>query len=269
MVPTAAELAARPLADLVSLRGRTAVVTGGAAGIGRGIVRRLAEAGAAVVVADIGDTAATVTEAEHSGAGSGGRAVGTRLDVTDSAAISATAAFAVDTFGSLDIWVNNAGIYPVVAALDATDEQWDAVLDVNLRGAFIGAREAGRQMVRAGHGGVIVNVVSIAAFRAAGLMHYVASKHGLNGLTKSLAVELGPHGIRVLSVAPGMIRTPGMVVRTKDIRDVDIHAEVAARLPLRRIGEPDDIARAVLFCASDLAAFMTGSAVVVDGGDLA
>jgi NAD(P)-dependent dehydrogenase (short-subunit alcohol dehydrogenase family) len=165
--------------------------------------------------------------------------------------------------------VNNAGIYPVVQALDTTDEQWDAVHDINLRGAFVGAREAGREMVRARRGGVIINVISIAAFKAAGLMHYVASKHGLNGLTKSLAVELGPHGIRVLSVAPGMIQTPGMVVRTSEIDDVDVHAEVAARLPLRRIGEPDDIARAVLFCASDLAAFMTGSAVIVDGGDLA
>jgi NAD(P)-dependent dehydrogenase (short-subunit alcohol dehydrogenase family) len=263
MIPSAEELAARSLAELTSLRGRVAVVTGGGAGIGRGIVGRLAEAGAAVVVADIGDTSQAVAEADAHG----GRVVGRRLDVRDSAAISDMVRFTVDMFGSLDIWVNNAGIYPVVAALDTTDEQWDAVHDLNLRGAFIGAREAGREMVRAGHGGVIVNVVSIAAFRAAGPMHYVASKHGLNGLTKSLAVELGPHGIRVLSVAPGMIQTPGMDVRTEGVAGV--HDEVAASLPLRRIGTPDDIARAVLFCASDLAAFMTGSAVVVDGGDLA
>ncbi|MDT4892374.1 MAG: hypothetical protein QOE97_1409 [Pseudonocardiales bacterium] len=266
MIPTAAELAARSLAELVSLRGRTAVVTGGAAGIGLGIALRLAEAGASVVLADVTDTSAGVAKIAALGCGT---AVGHRLDVTDSAAVTATVRFAVESFGSLDIWVNNAGIYPVAAALETTDEQWDAVHGINLRGAFIGARESGREMVRAGRGGVIINVISIAAFRAAGLMHYVASKHGLNGLTKSLAVELGPHGVRVLSVAPGMIQTPGMVVRTQDLGDVDIHASVAAGLPLRRIGDPDDIARVVLFCASEMAAYMTGSAVIVDGGDLA
>jgi NAD(P)-dependent dehydrogenase (short-subunit alcohol dehydrogenase family) len=264
MRPTAAELAARPLAELLSLRGRRAVVTGAAAGIGRSVACRLAEAGADVVVADIGNTTEAVAAADSAG---DGRVVGYHLDVTDSAAVAGAVIFTVERFGGLDIWVNNAGIYPVATALETTDEQWDAVHGINLRGAFVGAREAGREMVRAGHGGVIVNVVSIAAFKAAGLPHYVASKHGLNGLTKSLAVELGPQDIRVLSVAPGMIQTPGMEVRTEGLPD--INAEVAARLPLRRIGEPDDIARAVLFCVSDLAAFMTGSAVVVDGGDLA
>jgi len=262
MTPTGADLAGRPLADLISLRGRTAVVTGAAAGIGRSIARRLAEAGANVVVADIGDTSDAVAEASALSP-----AVGRRLDVTDSAAVTETVAFAVETFGGLDIWVNNAGIYPIASALETTDEQWDAVHSVNLRGAFIGGREAGREMVRAERGGVIVNVISIAAFKAAGLPHYVASKHGMNGVTKSLAVELGPYGIRVLSVAPGMIKTPGMVVRTEGLPD--IHEQVAAGLPLRRIGEPDDIARAVLFGVSDLAAFMTGSALVVDGGALA
>ena len=267
---TTPDLSARSLSELISLRGRTAVVTGGAVGIGQAIVRRLAEAGAAVVVADIADGTEAVEVATAAGAGSGGAGVAIRTDVGDSASIAATVSETVDRFGSLDIWVNNAGIYPVAAALETTDEQWDRVHSLNLRGAFIGARDAGRQMERAGTGGVIVNVVSIAAFRAAGLTHYVASKHGLNGLTKSLAVELGPLGIRVLSVAPGMIQTPGMDVRTEAVEDVErLRADFAGRLPLRRIGEPDDIARAVLFCASDLAAYMTGSAVVVDGGDLA
>jgi NAD(P)-dependent dehydrogenase (short-subunit alcohol dehydrogenase family) len=251
---------------LISLSGRTAVVTGGAAGIGLGIAHRFAEAGARVVIADIASTAAAVAEVTER---SGGEVHGVELDVTDGASIVRCAEGVLRNFGGADIWVNNAGIYPVAAALETTDEQWDAVHGINLRGAFIGARESGREMVRAGRGGVIINVISIAAFRAAGLMHYVASKHGLNGLTKSLAVELGPHGVRVLSVAPGMIQTPGMVVRTQDLGDVDIHASVAAGLPLRRIGDPDDIARVVLFCASEMAAYMTGSAVIVDGGDLA
>jgi len=256
----------RPIADLISLRGRTAVVTGAAAGIGKGIAHRLAEAGAQVVIADVSETADAVAEVA---ARSGASVQGVYLDAANPASVAACVEFAARTFGAVDIWVNNAGIYPAVSALDITDEQWDAVLSVNLRGAFVGAREAARQMVRSGTGGVIVNVASIAAFRAAGLVHYVASKHGMHGLTKSLAAELGPQGIRVLTVAPGMVQTPGMQVRTQDIVDVDIHAVVAARLPLRRIGVPDDIARAVLFCVSDLAAYMTGSAVLVDGGDLA
>jgi NAD(P)-dependent dehydrogenase (short-subunit alcohol dehydrogenase family) len=266
VVATPAELASRPIAELISLDGRTAVVTGAAAGIGLAVARRLSEAGANLLIADIADTAAAVAQVTGL---SGGKVVGTYLDVSDSAAITACVQLAVSTFGSLDIWVNNAGIYPAADALDITDEEWDTVHNINLRGAFIGAREAARQMVRVGTPGVIVNVASIAAFRAAGLLHYVASKHGMNGLTKRLAVELGPHGIRVLSVAPGMVETPGMVERTKDIHDVDVRAEVAGQLPLRRIGEPDDVARAVLFCVSDLAAFMTGSALVVDGGDMA
>jgi NAD(P)-dependent dehydrogenase (short-subunit alcohol dehydrogenase family) len=260
------DLSTQPIASLISLQGRTAVVTGGAAGIGLGIAHRLAEAGARVVIADLCDTGEAVAQvAQRSGA----QVAGVSLDVTDSAAISACVEFTTGAFGTLDIWVNNAGIYPAVSALDITDDQWDAVLAVNLRGAFIGAREAAREMVRSGTRGVIVNVASVAAFRAAGLAHYVASKHGMHGLTKSLACEWGALGIRVLTVAPGMIQTPGIAVRTRDIVDVDIHAAVAARLPLRRIGMPDDVARAVLFCVSDLAAFMTGSALLVDGGDMA
>jgi NAD(P)-dependent dehydrogenase (short-subunit alcohol dehydrogenase family) len=271
MIPTAAELAARSLAELVSLRGRTAVVTGGAAGIGLGIALRLAEAGASVVLADVTDTSAGVAQIAALGCGT---AVGHRLDVTDSAAVTATVGFAVESFGSLDIWVNNAGIYPSVGVLDMTDAQWDAVLDVNLRGAFIGAREAARRMVDSGRGGVIINMASIAAFRAGGpgIAHYVSSKHALAGLTKSLALELGPLGVRVLAIAPAMVETPGMDAGAQALRDAgnaDAFDSFVATLPLRRFGKPDDVARVALFCASDLAAFMTGTTVVVDAGYLA
>lgn len=154
-----------------------------------------------------------------------------------------------------------------------TDEQWRTVLAVNLDGAFTGAREAAKRMVEGGTPGVIVNITSTASFRShgAGLAHYVASKHGLHGLTKSLAVELAPYGIRVLAVAPTAVDTPGVEVLRAGAAAAgvgDIVEQLAATLPLGRIGVADDIARVVLFCASDLAAFMTGSTLVVDAGDL-
>lgn len=260
----------RSIAELLRLTDRTAVITGGAAGLGLGIAHRLAEAGANVVIADIkgaGPAAAAVAEA------SGAATLGVDMDVTDSASVSAGADAALERFGRLDIWVNNAGIYPTGAVLDLTDDDWDRVLGVNLRGSFIGAREAGRRMVAAGRGGVILNMVSIAAFRAAGsgIAHYIASKHGLSGLTKSLAVELGPEGIRVLAIAPAMIQTPGMAEAGDEMRaaNADLFDSFAARMPLRRLGVVDDVARVALFGVSDMAAFMTGSTLAVDAGDLA
>jgi NAD(P)-dependent dehydrogenase (short-subunit alcohol dehydrogenase family) len=261
----------RSIAELISLSGRTAVVTGGAAGIGLGIAHRFAEAGARVVIADIASTAAAVAEVTER---SGGEVHGVELDVTDGASIVRCAEGVLRNFGGADIWVNNAGIYPSVGVLDMTDAQWDAVLDVNLRGAFIGAREAARRMVDSGRGGVIINMASIAAFRAGGpgIAHYVSSKHALAGLTKSLALELGPLGVRVLAIAPAMVETPGMDAGAQALRDAgnaDAFDSFVATLPLRRFGKPDDVARVALFCASDLAAFMTGTTVVVDAGYLA
>jgi NAD(P)-dependent dehydrogenase (short-subunit alcohol dehydrogenase family) len=155
-----------------------------------------------------------------------------------------------------------------------TDQDWDKVLDVNLRGTFIGAREAGRRMAEAGHGGVIINLASTAGYRAAGpgIAHYVASKHGVRGLTKSLAVELGPHGIRVLALAPTLIETPGIEEGRAAFQAAglgDMLEQMAQREPLGRVGVPDDIARVALFCASDLAMLMTGSTLLVDAGDVA
>jgi NAD(P)-dependent dehydrogenase (short-subunit alcohol dehydrogenase family) len=270
-VTVAPDVSSRSIAELISLSGRIAVVTGGAVGIGLGIAHRFAEAGARVVIADIASTTAAVAEVASR---SGGEVHGRRLDVTDGASIADCAQQVRDEFGAIDIWVNNAGIYPSVGVLEMTDAQWDAVLDVNLRGAFIGAREAAKHMVDAGRGGVIINMASIAAFRAGGpgIAHYVASKHALHGLTKSLAVELGPLGVRVLAIAPAMVETPGMDAGAQALRDAgnaDAFDSFAATLPLRRFGKPDDVARVALFCASDLAVFMTGSALLVDAGYLA
>ena len=193
-----ADVSAKPFADLLSLAGRRAVVTGGARGLGRAIAARLAEAGASVLVGDRdaeGATAAAKAIASETGA----ETIGCHLDVTDSASVASCAALANDEFGGLDIWVNNAGIFPTSPATEMSDEAWDAVIDVNLRGAFIGCREAARTMIAAGKGGVIVNIASTAGLRGTGpgVAHYVASKHGVTGLTKQLAIEFGPHGIRV------------------------------------------------------------------------
>ena len=260
-----------PLADLLSLQDRVAVVTGGAVGIGYAVAERLVEAGAAVVIGDLAPPdAAAVALSTRSGA----RVVGTTLDVSDAASIAACADLAVERFGRLDVWVNNAGIYPSAPLLELTDDAWDKVLDVNLRGSFIGAREAAARMIAAGRGGVIVNIASTAAFKAGGpgVAHYVSSKHGVFGLTKSLAVELGPHGIRALAVAPTLIHTPGIDAGRAGFRAAglgDILETYGERLPLGRVGVADDVARVVLFAASDLAMFMTGSTLLVDAGDVA
>ncbi len=262
----------RSIAELISLAGRNAVVTGGARGIGFAISRRLAEAGANVLIADLNEAGAE--EATTKIPSGGGRVTHAWVDVTDPASITALADQAVRDMDSLDIWVNNAGIFPSTPLLEVTDGEWDRVLNINLRGTFVAAREAGRRMIAAGRGGVIVNLASLAGFSAygPGFAHYTASKHGVVGLTKSLAVELGPHNIRVLAVAPTLTDTPGLQEGMDAYRAIgldDVMDQVAAREPLRRNAVPDDIARVVLFCASDLAMLMTGSTVLVDAGDVA
>ena len=168
--------------------------------------------------------------------------------------------------------MNSAGIYPLGPALELDEAAWDDVLDVNLRGTFFGAREAARAMVAAGHGGAILNVASTASFRAAGagVSHYTASKFGVRGLTMSLAAELGPHGIRVLAIAPTVTLTPGLEAARAGFEQAGIAVDdLGPRLPLGRVAVPDDVARVALFCASDLSLFMTGSTLLVDGGELA
>ncbi len=176
-----ADITGKPLAELLSLEGRGAVVTGGAQGLGKGIARRLAEAGASLLIGDLNLDLAEQAAAEFTKA-YGGTVRAAHLDVTNTASIAALADRAVSEFGSLDVWVNNAGIYPNVLLLDMTDEIWDQVMKVNLRGTFSGSREAARRMIAAGKGGVIVNVVSTAGFKgvAPGVSAYVSSKHGVH-----------------------------------------------------------------------------------------
>ena len=255
------------LGDLISLAGRTAVITGGAAGLGKAIAGRLAEAGATVVIGDIDEDKAQSTAASLGGAASG-QHVAKHVDVSEHASIAALGDFALAQTDRLDIWVNNAGIFPSGKALDMPIDDWNRVLDVNLRGTFLGCREGALRMQDKG---VIVNLASTNSFNTGvSAVHYVASKHGVVGVTKSMAVELADRGVRVLAVAPTMTETDGVArMRNRGAEVSDGLDSYARSLPLGRSGVPDDIARVVLFLVSDMSSFMTGSVVLVDGGDLA
>jgi NAD(P)-dependent dehydrogenase (short-subunit alcohol dehydrogenase family) len=260
-----ADVTDRPIQDLISLQARRAVVTGGARGLGRAIARRLAEAGAAVLIGDIDEEGAK-TAAEEMAARFGVAAVASRLDVADPGSISAAADTAVAELGGIDIWVNNAGVYPSTPVLQLSDDDWDRVIRINLTGTFSGCREAARRMVHAGRGGVIINLSSIAGIRGRGpgVSHYVASKHGIIGITRQLALEFAEARIRVLAIAPTIIVTPGVQAAQEG---ADLERTLSG--PLGRAGRPDDVARVALFCASDLSLFMTGSTLLVDAGEMA
>ncbi len=255
------DVSEKSIAELISLKGRNAVVTGGARGIGLAICQRLAEAGANIVVGDVREDLGKEA-AEHIAQHWGVKAFFYVVDVSDAASIAHLADKTVQELGGIDIWVNNAGIYPMSPVLEMPVEQWDRVLAINLRGTFIGAREAAKRMIGAQKGGVIINLASTAGYQGgANIAHYVASKHGVRGLTKSLAIELGPHNIRVLALAPTLILTPG-------ISESGLDTSPFESQPLGRVGVPDDVGRVALFCASDLSMLMTGSTLAVDAGAL-
>jgi 2-deoxy-D-gluconate 3-dehydrogenase len=253
------------LARLVDLSSRSAVVTGGAMGIGLGIARRLHEAGADVLIADVDEQAAGAAAAELKASGGAG-AVACQVDVSNAAGVERMVGAAVRDFGGVDILVNNAGIYPIRPLADLDAETFRHVLDVNLTGLFMCTQAVAAQMALQGRGGRIVNVTSIDALHPSmvGLAHYDASKHGAWGFTKNVALELAAEGILVNAVAPGGIVTPG----AGGALDEESRAAFEAMIPMGHMGDPDDIARAVLFLASDLSSYMTGSQIVVDGGRL-
>jgi len=263
------------IAELMSLAGRRAVVTGGAQGLGKAIAARLAEAGADVLIVDINEEPARVAAAELAEK-YGVTAIGTRADVSDTASVTAAADLAVAELGGLDIWVNNAGLFPNAPVLDMPDEMWDRTFDVNARGVFLGSREAARRMAADGSGGVIVNIISTAGFQVVfpGMAAYVSSKHAALGLTKSLAVDLAPFGVRVLGVAPSFVPTEGNLAAAKAGAERAAAAgietpplDVMSHSRIGRLGTPDDIARVVLFAASDLSLIMTGSTLLADAGE--
>jgi len=246
------------------LDGRTALVTGGASGIGLCCVEALAEAGATVVIAD--RDASAIEPAVARLAARGHEVEGVVLDVTDSAAVQSAADRMMEAHGRIDILVNNAGIArSEIAAEDMGDERWLNVLDVNLNGSFWCARAFGRHMLARGSGS-IVNVGSMSGFivnRPQGQSHYNASKAAVHHLTKSLAVEWADRGVRVNAVAPTYIATP---LNAFADRDAPMYRRWIDSTPMARLGEPEEVASVVLFLASDAASLMTGSIVTVDGG---
>lgn len=259
------------LAELLGLEGKVAIVTGGGMGIGHGIVTRLSEAGAAIVVADrdLEAAEATVTEVrEH-----GGQAMAVHCDVTQEEDIKRTVAEAVREYGHVDVLVNNAGIYPFTPALQLAVEDWDRIQAVNLRGVFLFAKEFTQQVAKQGEGGTIVNIGSIDAIHPTmvGLAAYDASKGGALMFTKNFALEAAQYGVRVNMIAPGGIATEGTTTGLKDLPKETLETlrtEFVAKIPLGRMGVPDDIAMMALFLASRASRYMTGSVVVVDGGML-
>lgn len=257
----AARTSATPVQELLRLDGKVAVVTGAAKGIGRAIAERLAEAGAAVIVTDV--DADALTEMVHGLHGE--HCLSMELDVGDPAGVNAVAERAVHDLGGLDIWVNNAGIYPATA-LDPTETgmaEFERVMHVNLTGTYLGIQACAHFMR---DGGVILNIDSTAGFEGAGA--YSASKWAVRGMTKGLAPVFGPRGIRVVAIAPTLIETPG-IDALRESPAGEMLESFVEKIPLGRIGVPDDIAKTALFLVSDAASFITGTTVPVDGGALA
>ncbi len=258
---------------LINLSGKTAIVTG-AVGIGFGISQRLAEAGANIVVAsrsreEVDETVNKLKEKDF-------KVVGVTCDVSKEEDVKKMVEAGVSSFGAIDILVNNAGIYPSIPLLEMTLDDFRKVLDVNLQGVFLCTKYVVEQMIKQGNGGRVINITSIDALHpsSVGLAHYDASKHGVWGFTKNIALELAPHKIWVNAIAPGGIVTPGVKKvqsqhpATKNTDSGKILEAFLAKIPMKRMGTPDDIGKVALFLASDMSSYMTGSQIVVDGGVL-
>jgi 3-oxoacyl-[acyl-carrier protein] reductase len=249
------------------LNGKVAIVTGGAKGMGRTHSLLLAQAGAKIVVSDI-DTAgcqAVVEEIKKAR----GEAIAVKCDASKKAEVDSLIAETIKSFGKIDILVNNAGIFPFKPFLEITETDFEKVIDVNLKGYFLMAQACAREMEKnkpneKGHRGSIINISSIAAIMGfSGLVHYCASKGGIIAMSKALALELAPLGIRINNIDPGAIDTPGASAgnMTEEQRKA-----MLAPIPMKRQGRPEEISNAVLFLASDESSYMTGSTMVVDGG---
>ncbi|ODS36528.1 MAG: D-threitol dehydrogenase [Candidatus Altiarchaeales archaeon WOR_SM1_79] len=244
-----------------ALNDQVAIVTGGNKGIGQTIALCMAQAGADVVVT--GRTKQELKDACTEIKRLGNKALWVEMDVRNVIDVERMVAQVLEAFGRIDVLVNNAGISHVLPAENHTEEIWDAIIDTNLKGVFLCSQAVGRQMIMQKRGS-IVNMSSQAG--TVGLLNHVAycaSKGGVNLLTKVLALEWAPHNVRVNAVSPTVIRTP---MTDKVFADKDVRAEMTAKIPLGRFGEPEDVAGAVIFLASEASAMVTGHVLLVDGG---
>ncbi len=250
--------------ELFNLNGKVAIVTGGRRGMGRTHCLALSDAGAKIVVSDISleDCENVVSEIKERG----GDAIAVKCDISKKTEVEEMVKKAKDSFGKVDILVNNAGIADFKDFLSMTEEDWDRTLNINLKGYFLCAQAAAKEMKEQGSG-VIVNIGSVAMGQVGigfpNLVHYVSSKGGVAGMTEALAIDLSPYNIRVNTIAPGMIETPMIDPVKSDKEALD---GLLARLPMKRIGQPEEISSVVLFLASDASSYMTGAVVPVEGG---
>lgn len=257
----------------ITLQGKVAVVTGGAMGIGFGIAKRFAESGAKVLIADVDEERAVAAAQSLAKSAESVAALG--VDIAKEGAGEIIVAACIEKFKTIDILVNNAGIFPQVPMLEMAPDLFDKVYKINLKGLAFISQAVARTMVKRGKGGKIINIASIDAFHPSmiGLAAYDASKGGVVMFTKSLALELGVHGITVNAVAPGGIETEGTTQPlegsgvTKE-QQKEIMDEFTKKIPLGRLGVPDDIAKVAIFLASPYADYITGETIVVDGGRL-
>ena len=252
---------------MADLKGKVAIITGARRGMGRTHALVLAKAGAKVVVADISleDCQKVVEEIEKNG----GEAIAVKCDVSKKEEVEEMVKETVEKFGKVDILVNNAGICQFKPFLELNEEEWDRTLDINLKGYFLCAQAVAKEMTKQ-KSGVIVNIASVAMGQQGigmpNIVHYCASKGGIVGMTEALAVELASYNIRVNAISPGMIETP-MIDPIK--ADPKVKKAMLTRVPLRRVGNPEEVSNLVLFLVSDASSYITGSTVVIDGGWLA